>query len=223
MLPTVLAIAGWLWFAYPWRITALWLALIGAACALVACTKVAFLGWGLGIRSIDFTGISGHTMLSTAVIPVLLYVALLATRHATRLAGLAAGLGLGLLVGLARLALQAHSVSEVVSGCVLGASVSLSFVALIHRREPQRSAPFLTPLSLLLLTFSLHDLRVPTQHWVTEIALTLSGHERPYIRARWKANRNHEKSAVTEELRNGTIYRGPSRPAYFGLHAGGLS
>lgn len=212
MLPGGLAIAGWLAYAYNWRISALWLALVGGACAMVACTKVAFLGWGLGILTLDFTGISGHTMLSTAIIPVMLYLALLATPHAARLTGLLAGLAIGFLIGLSRLALQAHSVSEMVAGCVLGAGVSITFVALIHRREPARTAALLTPLSLFILAFSLHDLRAPTQHWVTEIALTLSGHERPFIRARWKSNRSHEKTRVIEGLRERSPYRATALP-----------
>jgi hypothetical protein len=200
MLPIVAAISGWLIYAYSWRVAALWLTLIGAACLLVACTKVAFLGWGFGILSIDFTGISGHTMLSTAVIPVMLYLALLATGHASRLVGVICGLSLGVLVGLSRLALQAHSVSEMVSGCALGAAVSVLFITLIHKREPVRKAAWLTPFTLLIMAFGLHGYRVPTQHWITEVALTLSGHERPFIRARWKANRP-QKASAREALR----------------------
>ena len=200
MLPIVAAIAGWLVYAYSWRVAALGLTLIGGACLLVASTKVAFLGWGFGILSIDFTGISGHTMLSTAVIPVMLYLALLTTRHASRIAGVMCGLSVGFLVGLSRLALQAHSVSEMVTGCALGAGVSVLFIALIHKREPARTAAWLTPFSLLILAFGLHGYRVPTQHWITEVALTLSGHERPFIRARWKANRP-QKASAREALR----------------------
>lgn len=207
MLPIAAAIACWLWFAFPLRVPALWLGLTGAACAVVACTKVAFLGWGLGILAIDFTGISGHTMLSTAVIPVLFYVALLPAPPAIRLLGMLVGLAIGALVGLSRLALQAHSVSEIVTGCILGACVSVTFIRTLHALEPQRYAPWLTPLSLVLLTASLHGLRVPTQHWVTQLALTLSGHERPYIRARWKANRPHEKAGLDEPAQNRPLLR----------------
>jgi hypothetical protein len=201
MLPLALALACWLWFAFPWRVPALWLALLGGACALVACTKVAFLGWGLGILSIDFTGVSGHTMLSCAVLPVLLYVTLLPAPRAFRTAGLCLGLALGAMVGLSRVALQAHSVSEIVAGCALGAAVALVFLDTLREREPMRAAPVLAPLSLVLLTASLHGLRVPTQHWVTEVALTLSGHERPYIRARWKAARPHDKTGLNDAAR----------------------
>lgn len=205
MLPIAVALACWLWFAFPWQVPALWLTLTGAACVLVACTKVAFLGWGMGILEIDFTGISGHTMLSTAVIPVMFYVALMPAPGTVRALGLLAGLALGALVGLSRLALQAHSVSEVITGCLLGAAVSLTFVHAIREREPQRYAPFLAPLSLLLLTASLHGVRVPTQHWVTQLALTLSGHERPFIRARWKSSPLRDKAELTGLVHNPSL------------------
>jgi hypothetical protein len=32
---------------------------------MAACTKIAYLGWGIGMRSFDFTGISGHAMTAT--------------------------------------------------------------------------------------------------------------------------------------------------------------
>jgi hypothetical protein len=31
---------------------------------------------------------------------------------------------------------------------------------------------------------------VPTQRWVTHIALKVSGHDRPFIRAKWRAVRD---------------------------------
>jgi hypothetical protein len=31
---------------------------------------------------------------------------------------------------------------------------------------------------------------LPTQRWVTHIALKISGHDRPFVRARWKALRD---------------------------------
>jgi hypothetical protein len=43
---------------------------------------------------------------------------------------------------------------------------------------------------------ALHGVRVPTQRWVTHIALKVSGHERPYIRARWKAGLYDQPGAV---------------------------
>jgi hypothetical protein len=44
-----------------WR----WALLFGITGAIVCASKLAFMGWGMGIRELDFTGFSGHTALST--------------------------------------------------------------------------------------------------------------------------------------------------------------
>jgi len=206
MLPIALAITFWLFYSFNARIAALWVLLIGIASVAVAATKVAFLGWGFGIREIDFTGVSGHTMLSTAVLPVMFYLVLLPAPRVLRGLGVLVGLTVGLLVGLSRLELLAHSVSEMIAGCVLGALVALSLVLVLIRREPARAAPYRIAFSLIVLAVALHGLRAPTQHWVTQVALSLSGHEHPFIRARWKANHSHERTSTLDESGHAAHY-----------------
>jgi hypothetical protein len=186
MAPLALAIAAWLALGYRWRTAMLWLALLAAGAAIVGVTKIAFLGWGIGVRRFDFTGISGHSMLSTAVFPVMFYVILLTAPRPVRVAGVLAGLAIGALVGLSRVVLDAHSVSEAIAGCALGAVVALLYVAL-HRDAPTKAlSPSLVAFSLVLLAALLHNFHVPTQRWVVGLALDLSGREQPFIRARWK-------------------------------------
>ncbi|KMQ80750.1 Membrane-associated phospholipid phosphatase [Candidatus Burkholderia pumila] len=186
MVPVALAVAAWLLVGYRWKYAVSWLGLLGAASALVAVTKIAFIGWGIGVRNIDFTGISGHALMSTAVLPVAIFVALLPARSGVRGASAAVGLMLGVLIGASRVVLDAHSVSEVVAGCALGAVVALAFVWIAWRTEPGKLPPTPVAASLAAVVVALHRVPVPTQHWITEIALNLSGHERPYVRARWK-------------------------------------
>ena len=38
-----------------------WALLFGITGAIVCASKLAFMGWGIGIRELDFTGFSGHT------------------------------------------------------------------------------------------------------------------------------------------------------------------
>ena len=188
-LPLALAIALWLVLGYTWRLAVLWLMLLGAAATLVAMTKIAFLGWGLGVREIDFTGVSGHAMFSTAVYPVAFFVVLLPMRPIARLLGIVLGFALGVAVGCSRVALAAHSLSEVVAGCIVGALAAVLFIKWSWAARLGQLAVAPVALSLLILTVILHDVRVPTQQWVTHIALHLSGRERPFIRAKWKAQR----------------------------------
>ncbi|MGF6753209.1 phosphatase PAP2 family protein [Paraburkholderia sp. GAS42] len=196
-LPLAIAIALWLAIGYTWRMAALWLGLLGAAICVVTITKLAFLGWGVGVRVLDFTGVSGHAMLSTAVYPVALFLMLLPARRSIRIAGVLLGLVAGIAVGLSRVVLEAHSPSEAVTGCLVGAGAALLFVrAAWHARPGQLSAAAVA-LSLVALTVTLHDVRVPTQRWVTHIALKVSGHDRPFVRARWKASHDRPPAPVS--------------------------
>lgn len=187
MLPVGFAAAAWLALGYRWKYTVEWLALLGSGSAIVASSKIAFIGWGIGMRPLDFTGVSGHAYMATAVMPVALFVALLPARGSLRACGVAMGLLLGALVGGSRVVVNAHSVSEVVAGWAVGAAVALAFVRIAWKAEHGKLSPTPVAASLGAVVVALHGVPVPTQHWITEIALGLSGHERPYVRARWKA------------------------------------
>jgi hypothetical protein len=195
-LPLAIAIALWLALGYSWRMAAGWLLLLGAAIGVVTVTKLAFLGWGVGVRELDFTGLSGHAVLSTAVYPVALFLMLLPARPAFRLAGVLLGLAAGIAVGLSRVVLSAHSPSEAITGCIVGAVTALMFVRWSWDAEPGRLSAVPVAVSLLMLTVGLHGVHLPTQRWVTHIALKVSGHERPFIRARWKAGHYNSPNAT---------------------------
>lgn len=186
-LPLAVAIALWLALGYSWRLAAGWLAIIGAAAGLVTLTKIAFLGWGVGVREWNFTGVSGHAMLSTAVYPVAFFLTLLPARTSVRLLGVVCGVAAGLTVGLSRVVLSAHSPSEAVAGCIVGALAAVLFIWWAWDAKAGKLSAVPVAVSLLMLAVALHDVRVPTQHWITHIALHLSGRDRPFIRARWKA------------------------------------
>jgi membrane-associated phospholipid phosphatase len=186
-LPLAVTIALWLALGYTWRLAAGWLAILAAAISVVALTKIAFLGWGVGVREWDFTGVSGHAMLSSAVYPVGLFLTLLPARASVRVLGVAFGMAAGVAVGLSRVVLDAHSPSEAIAGCIIGALAAVLFVWWAWGARPGKLSAVPVAVSLLMLTVALHDVRVPTQRWITHVALHLSGRERPYIRARWKA------------------------------------
>jgi membrane-associated phospholipid phosphatase len=195
-LPLAVAIALWLALGYSWRMAAGWLLLLGVAIGVVTVTKLAFLGWGVGVRELDFTGVSGHAMLSTAVYPVALFLMLLPARPALRLVGVLIGLAAGIAVGLSRVVLDAHSPSEAITGCTVGALTALMFVRWSWDAEPGRLSAVPVTVSLVMLFVGLHGVHVPTQRWVTHIALKVSGHDRPFIRARWKAGRYNSPNAA---------------------------
>ena len=176
------------------RLAAWWIGLGAAAVLATTASKVAFIGWGIGSAALDFTGVSGHAMFAAAVYP-LLFGALApslarllspARQAAPETVWLAVGAGaaLALLIGVSRVAVQAHSVSEVVAGLALGGSVCA--VALWRSQPPQRALTLWVPALAVVWLAATPTLASASQTHplVTRLALALAGHERPYTRER---------------------------------------
>jgi membrane-associated phospholipid phosphatase len=195
MLPASALCVAWLLVQKAWRTALLWLVLLGGALVLVTASKLAFIGWGIASCTLDFTGISGHAMRATAVMPVLLYLCVSSASRNVRAFAFIAGLLFGLLIGVSRLMLQVHSSSEVISGCLLGGAVSLGFVkVLAEMRRPVLIHPALA-LGLLVLVPAPMGEAAPTEKWLEQMATTFSGNAVPYRRSDsgWCA-RNGEKA-----------------------------
>ena len=185
--PVVVGIAGWLALAGEQRLALRWSILFVVAMTLAVATKVAFIGWGIGIRSLDFTGISGHALRAAMVMPVLSCLILQGASRAGRVFGVALGLLFAGLVGLSRLALHVHSVSEVASGLLLGGAASLYFIRRAGRLQTHVPRRIRIACSLALLLVAPHAQPAPTQRWLTKATLYISGHDKPFRRADWQA------------------------------------
>ncbi len=170
----------------------LWCIVFGTGSLVILVSKLAFMGWGIGSPRFNFTGFSGHTAISTSVWPVLLWLAAaqwtkrwpqsLSPARGMQLAAVV-GWVLGLGIGISRLALYAHSVSEVVGGFVLGFAVSATFLALVRNR-PLPHFPW--PVAVAGLVLPLFILRpgtpAPTQDLLEVIATRMAGTTQPYTR-----------------------------------------
>lgn len=181
-LPAAAAIMVWLIAGRAWNMALWWGSLFAAGLILVAATKVAFIGWGIGISAIDFAGISGHSMRASAILPVLFYLLLHRSMPLLRDGGVVLGLLLGALMGISRVAVGAHSVSEAVAGCLLGGAIGLGFILLSKPLPKPHLNRFLIAFSLFGLLPTSYAEPAPTDHWLQAVALYLSGHERPYVR-----------------------------------------
>jgi membrane-associated phospholipid phosphatase len=183
LLPTALALAGWLALTGERRAAAVWLTLFGLAFGLTMASKIAFIGWGVGSAWLNFTGVSGHAMHSAAVLPLLLRCAAGARPPGVRVLALALGLALAALIAVSRVVIGAHSMSESVAGFALGSAASMLTVAL--HAVPARPLPHWL-LAVLLAAQLLNPFAapiLPTHGMVTQLALAVSGHDRPYTRA----------------------------------------
>ncbi|MEK8051705.1 phosphatase PAP2 family protein [Ideonella sp. DXS22W] len=173
-----------------------WLAATALAATLTTASKVAFLGYGWGLPALDFTGFSGHAMFAAAVWPPLLRLAVTAWWPARGGAGSLAGYGLAALVAVSRVAVGAHSWSEVLSGAALGGLAS-GAVLLAGHWPRQAGAGLVRGAALALgglLALGVAAAPAPRTHdWVTRLALATSGRAAPFHR--WMLHRHAPQAA----------------------------
>lgn len=184
--PIGVAIAVWLLAGKSWRLTLSWCVLFGAGMALVVLTKVAFIGWGVGVASVEFAGFSGHAMRAAAVFPVAFYLAFRRAGPQQRWLALLAGVLVAVLIAMARVYVLAHSVSEAVTGCLLGLAVAALFIWQASTENHLALSRVLVALCIPVLLVAPRVEPVPTELWMTQLALYLSGHDRPYTRNNWR-------------------------------------
>lgn len=179
------AIAVWLFVQGEKRLALWWSALFAAAMGVVTITKMAFIGWGIG-RSLDFTGFSGHAMRAAAVYPTLFYLLLPQTPLPLRVAGVLFGFACAMVIGVSRLALHAHSISEVAAGLMLGGAVGVAFIRIARSSgtlDRQAFNPLrVIALGVLVLLPAPYLRPAPTQQWLTGASLFFSGHAKPFMR-----------------------------------------
>lgn len=188
LLPALALVLGGLWEAGLRSIARRYVLHLALAVALTIFTKCLFFGWGIGIAALDFTGISGHTLLATTILPLVLRgIPWPALQRGGWLPALSAGLVLA--VGVSRVVLGAHSVSEVVAGWVLGAAVVLPTLRALQApaadgqpRLLPHWASKVAPLVLLLALHSTSATYLPTHSLEVRLALLVSGQGKPFAR-----------------------------------------
>ncbi|HTN65830.1 MAG TPA: phosphatase PAP2 family protein [Burkholderiaceae bacterium] len=181
--PAALLIGLWLLVARRHRLLFWWCALLTWTMLLVAGSKIAFIGWGIGIPTLNFTGISGHTTFAMAVWPVLAFLLLQRSSPLLRAGGVVFALSIAVLVGFSRLVLQFHSTAEVVAGYLLGATVSIVFIWISGSLRHTSLSRMLLATSLAALLAASSIQAAPTQYWLIRVALYVSGHEQPFVRS----------------------------------------
>jgi membrane-associated phospholipid phosphatase len=193
LLPAALFAAGWLAWCMGARATARsWLGLLGLAIALTTVSKLAFMGWGIGVASLDFTGFSGHAMFAAAVYPMLARIAAGNASATGQKLAYALGVALALAIAVSRLEVHAHSLSEVVTGSALGLAAS-GLALRWHPISFTPSRPWM-PMILLACLLAMPWKAPPalSHQLVTRLALALSQRPQPSNRADL-----HHRSAST--------------------------
>jgi hypothetical protein len=162
----------------PARAAALaWISGVVAATVLTTASKIAFLGFGLGSATLDFTGFSGHSMYAMAILPMLAAI-LWGAR------GAALGVVLALVVLVSRVEVGAHSWSEALSGAVLGGAVSWWALSVYLRHAGAARIPLWLPV-ILAAWLTVLPWRAPpsrTHQVVIAVSLWLSDRTQPFTR-----------------------------------------
>ena len=185
MLPAAGIVVGWLYLGQSHRDAIRCFAWLTLAVSLVAMSKIAFFGWGIGIRSLNFTGISGHAMLACAVLPIVAYVFLPVRNPIWRWIGCIVGLLAGTAVGVSRVMMEAHSPAESIAGCVLGALIALLVIRLSRQSTTSLSPKWIAVPILALILLLTYGKPWDVEDIVIKVSLVISGHEQPFSRKTW--------------------------------------
>lgn len=175
LLPLAAALALWLVYGARAPRDAGRFLMAVALCALpIVVSKLLFMGWDIGIKVLDFTGISGHTALSSLIYPA---VALcLPERKAWRAASLSIASVLVVEIAASRVATHAHSVAEVTVALAWGGLLATWFWSKgdLQMRQLGEGRRLILG-GLVVALFSLcHGHRVPTQQYLVAVAKALT-------------------------------------------------
>ncbi|MBF7993090.1 phosphatase PAP2 family protein [Rahnella laticis] len=185
ILPTGITLALFmLWKAYSPAISLIWLITLGISGLAVSISKLLFLAWGIGSSTFNFTGFSGHTTMSATLWPVMFWLISQRFQPDRRRLMIFVGYFIAIMVGISRLALHAHSVSEVISGLILGSLCSGIFLY-TQRSRDMRYFTFTPLVILLILPLSLMSIgkKAPTQQLIEHLATQITG-KQPWTRAK---------------------------------------
>jgi len=179
-LPTGCAIAGWLLASRAWRAALGWSLVFGLALALVAATKVAFLGWATGVPALGYRAVSGHAAGFTAAFPTLCWLLTQRRTPPVRVGAAVGALGLGVVVASALVHAGEHTSAEVIAGWIIGMA---AFLCTVHLAGDAPAPPTGLALACAGLVFcatawAVHSVSVG--NWMIRLALVLSGNHYPY-------------------------------------------
>ena len=183
MIPIMAIAVISLWTSNQKQVVYLWMASLGLAITFTVFTKIIFFGWGIGIAWLNFTGVSGHTLLATSIYPILFFTAYGGAQTKFKNTGLWFGLILSLAVGTSRIVLGTHSISEVISGWILGLLVCMLVLDAMNQQRQRLAYLHLTALLCLLALGSTTSNYIPTHDMEIDLALLISGRDKPYSRS----------------------------------------
>ena len=179
-LPAGSAIAAWLLAARAGRAALGWSLAFGLALAIVAATKIAFLGWATGVPALGYKAISGHAAGFTAAAPTLCWLVAQRRPSVVRSAVAVMALALGAVVAVALVRAGEHTPIEAAAGWIVGMA---AFVCTVHIAGDTAAPPIGVALACSTLAFAATawSLRnVSFVYCMIRLASALSGNPYPH-------------------------------------------
>lgn len=208
LLPAMFATCLWLVLrSHKPRAALVWGGCTAVAALLTTITKVAFFGWEIGYAPLNFTGISGHAMFSTAVLPVLLRVLVSDRGPRRQAAAVAAGVLLAALVAWSRVLVLAHSPVEALLGFALGLAAALAALRGMHAPPLHAPRTLVAGLAAWMLLTPAGAPPSPTHSMVMRLSVALSGRDEPY--QRWMMLRDYRHELQRKGLPLPPYFTGP--------------
>ncbi|KTC34349.1 hypothetical protein AO269_06735 [Pseudomonas putida] len=153
MFPIALVIAGWLWLSGARAACAVWLLTVLCAYALVGASKILFKGWGIGLPSLNIAVFSGHC------------------------------LGFGVWFAATLVGNVIHPMAEAIMGAVIGGSAAFAFLLVLERWNLRRLGLAALVPGLMLIVLAASAPKFTAEHWLDQVATSLSGATKPFRHA----------------------------------------
>lgn len=187
MIPGAIIIAIWLWMSASRSSSLWWLGTFGTACTVVAASKIAFKGWGVGAESLNIAVISGHAMNTCMVVTTLCSLLARQVDYRFRWAGTAAGLVFAWWFAINCVAPNIHPLSEALAGVSVGSIAVCAFLIKIDGERIARFSGRALAFGFVLLVACASLPKYTAESVLGQVAITLSGAEEPFVHPYWRS------------------------------------
>ncbi|MBN2690513.1 MAG: hypothetical protein JXR43_01465 [Burkholderiaceae bacterium] len=183
LLPLALVILFWLGLQSV-RAATFWAALFCLDGAMVALSKILYMGWGLHPAGWNFTGLSGQSVVPMLVWPTLGRLLAAGRSAVWRCLLPTFGALLAAAIVISRLTTDAHTPIEAALGALWGGTLAVLALWRLPRERIGGGRPgWFLPVAILLPLALSYGQIFPSNPLLQTIACQLSGRDKPYTRA----------------------------------------
>lgn len=193
MFPAALVVAGWLWCAASRKMALLWLGVLFVAYFVVGLSKVLFMGWGIGVESLNIAVISGHAMNACLVSTLVLSLLFRQLDHRLRWLALITGLLSTWWFSVQYVGQTIHPLAEAIAGAVVGSAAACVFLYRLEKKQTRKIPLPALAMGLAIIMLSMSIPKYTAEGVLNSLAVTLSGAERAFAQPHWRTSGEPER------------------------------